>query len=96
MLICGGSGFGESAQVEYVLARDYCSVVQRELGKARSSVTVALYSFTLRPQLSDSPVFALSQSLKLAHDRGVRVEGGADLSEGKKASAFAGMTVEGA
>lgn len=74
MLICGEKGFAYTAQVENILAREYCNVVQRELEKAVSSVTVCLYSFTLRPQLSDSPVFALAQSLKRARDRGLRVE----------------------
>jgi hypothetical protein len=109
MLICGGKGFAYSARVENILARDYFHVVQRELAKASSSVTVCLYSFTLRSQLSDSPVFALAQSLKRARDRGVRVEvildqnidflagenGGSDLSEGKNFPAYAFLKAQG-
>lgn len=109
MLICGGKGFAYTAQVENVLARDYFNVVQREVAKATSSVTVCLYSFTLRPQISDSPVFALAQSLKRARDRGLRVEvildqnidflagenGELDLSEGKNAPAYAFLKAQG-
>ena len=74
ILICGERGFAYSAQVENILARDYFDVVRREMGKATSSISISMYSFTLRPHLSDSPVFALAQSLKQADDRGVRVE----------------------
>lgn len=108
MLICGERGFAYTAQVENILARDYFDVVRREMGKATSSISVCMYSFTLRPHLSDSPVFALAQSLKQAHDRGVRVEVLLDQNidfleegrgsggwEGKNAPAYAFLKAQG-
>lgn len=101
-LFLGGNGVASDPAVEFLPARDYFSTVQRELAKAKSSITVCMYLFSLRPHSSDSPVFKLAESLKKAHDAGVRVEvlldqnfkyseggeSGTDLSEGNNAAAY--------
>jgi hypothetical protein len=99
-LCAGGPVFGISAAVEVVSPRDYFSTVQRELTKARSSISVCLYLYVLRPNASGSPVFQLTESLVRAHEAGVRVEvlldrsfdfvGGHSTSlAGKNAAAYA-------
>ncbi len=70
----GALGFASSAKVAYVASRDYFPTVQRELDQARSSVTVCLYLYVLRPNQFESLVFQLTRSLIRARDRGVRVE----------------------
>lgn len=60
--------------LEYIPPRDYASVVGKELQKAKSSITVCLYLFNLRPQQHGSPVLQLAESLRKAHQTGVRVE----------------------
>jgi hypothetical protein len=70
----GALGLASSAKVEYVASRDYFPTVQRELDRARSSVTVCLYLYVLRANQFESPVFQLTRSLVQARDRGVRVE----------------------
>lgn len=74
LIFVRGMGVCATGVVESVPGRAYFETVRNELDRASSSVVVCLYSFTFRPQLSDSPVFALAQSLKKAHDRGVHVE----------------------
>ncbi|MBK8870945.1 MAG: hypothetical protein IPN19_07800 [Elusimicrobia bacterium] len=74
MIFVQGMGVCATGVVESVPGRAYFETVRNELDRASSSIVVCLYSFTFRPQLSDSPVFALAQSLKKAHDRGVHVE----------------------
>ncbi|MBK8576055.1 MAG: hypothetical protein IPN90_10435 [Elusimicrobia bacterium] len=68
-----------------------------------------MYLFTLRPNQSTSPVFQLAESLKKAHDAGVRVEvildqninftegedRASDLSEGKNAPAYTFLKAQG-
>jgi hypothetical protein len=103
------SGFSETAQVEAVPPRDYFATTQRELAKAKKSITVCMYLFTLRPNHSTSRVFQLAESLKKAHDAGVRVEvildqninfsegenRASDLSEGKNAPAYTFLKAQG-
>jgi hypothetical protein len=101
--------YAYSSQTEYVPPRDYFATVQRELAKAKKSITVCMYLFTLRPNQSTSPVFQLAESLKKAHDAGVRVEvildqninfsegeeRASDLSEGKNAPAYTFLKAQG-
>ncbi len=101
--------FAYSSQTENIPPRDYYATVQRELAKAKKSITVCMYLFTLRPNQSTSLVFQLAESLKKAHDAGVRVEvildqninftegedRASDLSEGKNAPAYAFLKAEG-
>jgi hypothetical protein len=70
----GALGFASTVKVDYVASRDYFSTVQRELDRARSSVTVCLYLYVLRANQFESPVFQLTRSLIQVRDRGVRVE----------------------
>lgn len=102
VLFCRLSAGASSAQVEYVPARDYFVTVQREMARAKSSITVCMYLFSLRPNQTGSPVFQLAESLVKAHKAGLRVdvildqninfseggEPGSDLSEGKNAFAY--------
>ncbi len=60
--------------LEYLPPRDYAAVVGEELQKAKSSITVCLYLFNLRPQHHNSPVLQLAETLRKAHQSGVRVE----------------------
>ena len=60
--------------LEYIPPRDYAAVIGKELQKAKSSITVCLYLFNLRPQQHDSPVLKLAETLRKAHQSGVRVE----------------------
>lgn len=101
--------FAYSAQTVNIPPRDYFATVQRELAKAKKSITVCMYLFTLRPNQSTSPVFQLAESLKKAHDAGVRVEvildqninftegedRASDLSEGKNAPAYTFLKSQG-
>ncbi len=73
LFFCGVGGTA-SESVKYVAGGDYFSVVQREMARARSSVSVCLYLFSFRPEESDSPVFELAESLARAHGAGVKVE----------------------
>lgn len=101
--------FAYSAQTVTIPPRGYFATVQRELAKAKKSITVCMYLFTLRPNQSTSPVFQLAESLKKAHDAGVRVEvildqninfsegeeRASDLSEGKNAPAYTFLKSQG-
>ncbi|MBK8869652.1 MAG: hypothetical protein IPN19_01060 [Elusimicrobia bacterium] len=101
--------FASSAQTENIPPREYYATVQRELAKAKKSITVCMYLFTFRPNQSTSQVFHLAQSLKKAHDAGVRVEvildqninfvegdeRASDLSEGKNAPAYTFLKAQG-
>lgn len=74
--------------VEYVPARDYFEVAQREIAGAKKSVTVCLYLFSLRSTASDREVFRLAQSLVDARKAGAQVEvfldqGAVDPEEGR-------------
>ena len=102
VLFCGGAGYSASAQVVHVPARDYFATVQREMAHAKSSITVCMYLFALRPDQTGAMVYQLAETLKKAHDAGVRVEvildqninfsdggePGSDLSEGKNLFAY--------
>jgi phosphatidylserine/phosphatidylglycerophosphate/cardiolipin synthase-like enzyme len=101
--------FAYSSQTENIPPRDYYATVQRELAKAKKSITVCMYLFTFRPNQSTSRVFQLADSLKKAHDAGVRVEvildqninftegedRASDLSEGKNAPAYTFLKAQG-
>ncbi len=105
VFFCGGAGYSASSysfQAVNVPARDYFSTVQREMANAKSSITVCMYLFALRPNQTGSMVYQLAETLKNAHEAGVRVEvildqninfsdggePGSDLSEGKNVSAY--------
>lgn len=68
------SVFADRGNVEYVPARAYFATVQREIERAKTSISAYLYLFSLQPNESHSDVFRLAQSLKKAHDAGVNVE----------------------
>jgi hypothetical protein len=100
---------GHPAEAKHIPSRDYAATVQQELSKAKSSITVCLYLFTLRPQQHESPVLKLAETLRTAHQAGVRVEvildqninfideegPDTDRSEGKNAAAFAFLRTQG-
>lgn len=65
---------GWTVEVRYVGAREYFSTARAEIDKARRSVTVCLYLFSLRSNQSQSAVFQLAEALARAHGRGVSVE----------------------
>ncbi len=102
-----GMGVCATGVVESVPGRVYFETVRKELDRASSSIFVCLYSFTFRPQLADSPVFALAQSLKKAHERGVHVEvlldqnidfleeGDGGVMEGKNVPAYSFLREQG-
>ena len=82
-----GALFSEEV-AEYVPARDYFEVAQREIAGAKKSVTVCLYLFSLRSTASDREVFRLAQSLVDARKAGAQVEvfldqGAVDPEEGR-------------
>lgn len=97
------------APAENIPPRQYYDTVQRELSKAKKSITVCMYLFTFRPHQTQSPVFKLAQSLERAHRAGIRVEvlldqninftdgdhRASDLSEGKNAPAYAFLKAQG-
>jgi hypothetical protein len=101
--------FAYPGDLEYIPPREYAAVVGKELAKAKSSITVCLYLFNLRPQRHNSPVLRLAEDLRKAHQNGVRVEvildqnipfeenGGAStgLSEGKNAAAVRFLRAQG-
>lgn len=100
---------GFPAEAKFIPSREYAATVQAELEKAKSSITVCMYLFTLRPQQHDSPVLKLAESLRKAHQAGVRVnvildqnirffdeEGlDTDQAEGKNAAAYAFLKAQG-
>lgn len=105
VLFCGGAGYSASShfsQAVHVPAREYFATVQREMANAKSSITVCMYLFSVRPNQTGSMAYQLAETLKKAHDAGVRVEvildqninffdggePGSDLSEGKNAFAY--------
>ncbi len=103
-----GAGVGFAAErVEYVGGRDYFSVAQREISRARSSIVVGLYLFSFRPEEAGSPVMVLAESLVRAHRAGVKVEVLLDQNvnyvdgepfdpiEGKNAAAYAYLKAAG-
>jgi len=103
-LVVGGAvgGWGESVEAVFIPPRGYFETVKTEISKAKKSVSVCLYLFTLRPHQTQSDVFQLTQALINAHKRGLRVEvlldqninfsngedAGRDLSEGKNTPAY--------
>nr|MBP9128317.1 hypothetical protein [Elusimicrobiota bacterium] len=60
--------------VEHIAPRQYAAVVGKEIQKAKSSVTLCLYLFNLQTQRHDSPVLQLAETLRKAHQSGVRVD----------------------
>jgi hypothetical protein len=74
LLVLGGLPLGAVEPVEYVPARSYFDVAQREILQAKKSVTVCLYLFSLRSTAAEREVFQLAQSLVKAHNAGVHVE----------------------
>jgi len=97
------------AEAEFIPPRNYFATVQKELKNAKSSIALSLYLFTLRPQQHDSPVLQLAESLRKAHEAGIRVEvwldqniqfveeegSNIDLAEGKNAAAYAFLKAQG-
>lgn len=100
---------GAPAEAKFIPSREYAATVERELEKAKSSITVCLYLFTLRPQQHDSPVLQLAETLRKAHQAGLHVavlldqnisfvdEDGPDTdrAEGKNAAAYAFLKAQG-
>jgi hypothetical protein len=74
LMVLGGLPLGAVEPVEYVPARSYFDVAQREILQAKKSVTVCLYLFSLRSTAAEREVFQLAQSLVKAHNAGVHVE----------------------
>jgi hypothetical protein len=64
----------DRGEVEYIPARSYFATVQREIEQAKSSISLSLYLFSFQPNESRSEVFQLTESLKKAHDAGIKVE----------------------
>lgn len=103
--LVGWGGGVVAGEVRFVPARDYFETVESEIARATSTISVCLYSFSFRPHQSESPVFALAQSLKRAHDRGVQVDvlldqnidflGTGDLSEGKNTPVYQFLRAQG-
>lgn len=100
---------GFPTEAKFIPSREYATTVQAELKKAKSSITVCMCLFTLRPQQHDSPVLKLAESLRKAHQAGVHVEvildkninfldeEGPDTggAEGKNAAAYAFLKAQG-
>lgn len=68
------SAFAVRDNVEYIPARSYFATVQREIERAQTSLSVYLYLFSFQPNESRSEVFQLAESLKKAHDAGIKVD----------------------
>jgi hypothetical protein len=97
------------AEAKFIPPRQYFATVQEELGNAKSSIALSLYLFTLRPHQHDSPVLQLAETLRKAHQAGIRVEvwldqnirfveeegSNTDLAEGKNAAAYAFLRAQG-
>ena len=64
----------DRGEVEYIPARSYFATVQREIEQAKSSISLSLYLFSFQPNESRSEVFQLAESLKKAHDAGIKVD----------------------
>lgn len=66
--------FAERGEVDFIPSRAYFATVLREIEGAKTSISACLYLFSFHPNESHSEVFRLAQSLKKAHDAGVKVE----------------------
>lgn len=100
---------GFPPEAKFIPAREYATTVQQEMEKSKSSITVCLYLFTLRPQQHDSPVLKLAETLRKAHQAGIQVEvildqninfveedgPDTDRTEGKNAAAYANLKTQG-
>lgn len=84
-------GWAYRAEVENISARDYFETVRREVGRAKSSVSLTLYLFSLSPREPSSKTFQLAEALSAAQARGVRVSVLLDRS----APSYAGGETEG-
>lgn len=74
LLFIGRLPLGAADSVEYVPARSYFDVAQREIAQAKSAVTVCLYLFSLRSTAAEREVFQLAQALVNARNAGAHVE----------------------
>lgn len=97
------------AEAKFIPSREYAATVQKELTQAKRSITVCMYLFTLRPQQHHSPVLLLAETLRKAHEKGIRVEvildqnisfvdeegPSTDQAEGKNAAAYAFLKAQG-
>ena len=61
-------------EVENIPPRAYFETAQREMARAKKSISLYMYLLSFRPNDSQSHVFQLLKTLKEAHDRGVAVE----------------------
>jgi hypothetical protein len=68
------SAFAAWGEVEYIPPRSYFATVQREIERAKTSISVCLYLFSFQPNESRSEVFRLAESLKKAYDAGIKVD----------------------
>lgn len=68
------SVFADHGEVDYIPPRSYFATVQREIERAQTSISVCLYLFSFQPNESRSEVFRLAESLKKAHDAGIKVD----------------------
>ncbi|MBK7207359.1 MAG: hypothetical protein IPH91_03650 [Elusimicrobia bacterium] len=74
LAILAGSAWAYQGDVQNIPPREYFETVQREISKAKTSISLYMYLFSLQPYESQSEVFLLAQALKKAHDTGVKVE----------------------
>jgi HKD family nuclease len=66
--------FAYRGEVENIPPRAYFETAQREMARAKKSISLYMYLLSFRPNDSQSHVFQLLKTLKEAHDRGVTVE----------------------
>ena len=102
LILWGSAGVARAREAEYVPERAYLDTVIREIKKARESVTVGMYMFTLRSP--GGGAHRLAQALAEAHRAGIKVEVLLDQNiefldgeagEGKNGAAYAFLQSQG-